>query len=55
MDTPEKLPMRKAMRFIWVSGTKVRMASVKALRKLDTATPESTMVIREAPVFRAIP
>ena len=46
-STKRKRLLRKAA---YVHGT-----NLKALRKLDTATPESTMVIREAPVFRAIP
>ena len=53
--TPPKPPMEKLERSITASGRKVTSASLPAERRLVTATPASTMVIREAPALRARP
>lgn len=53
--TPPKPPMEKLERSMTASGRKVTSASLPAERRLVTATPASTMVIREAPALRARP
>ena len=52
-DTEEKPPTRKSALPTAASGNSVAMASVPALRKVLTATPPRTTVMREAPVRRA--
>ena len=54
MVIPENPPIKNAVRAKTVSGFKVNKVSVMAPIKLDTATPDKTMVVLEAPVFRAI-
>lgn len=54
MVTPDRPPIKKLVLLMAVSGHRVRMVSVMALIKLDTATPDRMMVILEAPVFLAI-
>lgn len=52
--TPDNPPMVKLVLLIAVSGQRVRMVSVMAPIKLDTAAPDNTIVILDAPVFLAI-
>ena len=55
MVTPVKLPIKKLILLNCALGEIVNIVSVNALKKLDTAMPDNIIVIRDAPVFRAIP
>jgi len=52
--TPDSPPIKKLVLLMAVSGLMVRIVSVIAPIKLDTATPDNTIAIRDAPVFFAI-
>lgn len=54
MVTPDSPPIKKLVLLMAVSGQMVRSVSVMAPIKLDTATPDNTIVILDAPVFLAI-
>lgn len=54
MVTPERPPITKLVLLMAVSGHTVRIVSVMAPIKLDTAAPANTMVSLEAPVVFAI-
>ena len=54
MVTPDNPPIKKLVLPMAVSGQRVRSVSVMAPIKLDTATPDNTIVILDAPVFFAI-
>ena len=51
---PDRPPIKNAVRWMAVSGFKVSTVSVIAPIKLDTATPDKTIAILEAPVLLAI-
>jgi hypothetical protein len=53
MVTADKPPIKKLVLLMAVSGQIVRIVSVIAPIKLDTAAPDNTMVSLDAPVFLA--
>lgn len=54
MVTPDSPPIKKLVLLMAVSGQIVNIVSVIAPIKLDTATPDNTIVTLDAPVFFAI-